>query len=118
MTPNTILSILTLKMYLGHVRLQGITNNLININLEKLQIKCGQNITISDIPKDEKHWTTTWLDHIFDICKKRRIKVEHETNFLAHVTKNKTVIDYTVQYNKTSFTLGRINQVRLYKRYC
>ena len=68
MKPNTVLSILALKLYFGHTRLHGSINNLININLEFLQVECGRNIALAEIPLNEKHWNKTWLDHIFEIC--------------------------------------------------
>lgn len=55
MKPNTILAILTLKLYFGHTRLNSNTNNFITVGLQKLQVECGQNKSIEDIPSKEKH---------------------------------------------------------------
>ena len=116
MEPNTIIAALALKLYFGHTRLQSETNLLIESNLEKLQVEIGRNNAIEEIPLDEKHWNRTWLDHVFELYQKRNIKVERDTNFLSNITRNKTIMDYAVGYNKTSVTIGRINHIRLFKK--
>ena len=59
MTPNTMLAILALKLYFGHTRLQGETNDIIEYNLERLKIEIGRNIALEDIPILEKYWNRT-----------------------------------------------------------
>ena len=112
---NTILEILTLKQYFGHTCLQSQTNDLINASLENLQIECGRNIRLEEIPQLEKWWNRTYLDSVFEACSRRGIHVERNTNFLQDITKNKTIMDYAVEYKSVPVALGRINQVRLYK---
>ena len=116
MTPETITEILTLKLYFGHTRLEGNTDDLITAELEKIQVEYGRNVPFAEVPDDEKWWPRTWLDRVFLSCLHRDIQVEREINFLKNVTSNKTIIDFAVMYNKTAVTLGRINQVRSYKK--
>lgn len=113
---NTILTSLHLKLYFGHTRLQGECNRLIDVNFEELQVECGQNCDFSEIPDSQKTWNRTWIDHVFHQCQKRNINVERCTNFLADITTNLTVIDYAVRYTKSNVVLGRINQVRRFKK--
>ena len=57
MMPNTILLILTLKLYFGHTHLQGQTNQAIEASLEHLQVECGCNIALEKILEDENTGT-------------------------------------------------------------
>lgn len=116
MTPETITEILALKFYFGHTRLEGNINDLITAELEKLQVECGMNVPFATVADDEKWWPRTWLDRVFSLCLHRNIQVEREINFLKEITSNKTIMDYAIMYKKTAVTLGRINQVRLYKK--
>ena len=59
MTPNTILEILSLKLYFGHTRLNSNTNQLIEVNLQNLQIESGRNIPFESIPQSEEFWPIT-----------------------------------------------------------
>ena len=55
-TPNTILTILALKLYFSHNRLKSTTNDSIEAKLEKLQIEIGRNLEVAEIPTKEKYW--------------------------------------------------------------
>ena len=110
-----MLEILALKLYFGHTCLDSQTNQLISTSLENLQIEYGINMRLEDIPESKKWWNRTHVDSAFEACYKRNIQVENQTNFLKNITENKTTMDYAVLCNPVSFTLGRINQVRLCK---
>ena len=51
MRPNTILTILGMKLYFGHTRLQSNTNDLINHSLQTHEVEAGRGI------KNEKNIT-------------------------------------------------------------
>ena len=111
MRPSTILAILALKLYFGHNYLQSNCNRLINVNLEEVFVKCGQNCNFVEIKADEKTWKRTWIDTIFKHCQKRKKPVEHNTNFLESITKNPIVMDFVSKYTTLNVTRGKINQV-------
>ena len=116
MRPNTILTSLALKLYIGHTRLNSPTNDLITANLQMVQVEAGRNINFEDIDPNTRTWNETWIDRVFSECRKREISVERETNFLKDVTRNRTVMDFAVDFADSKITLGRINQVRKYKK--
>ena len=50
------------------------------------------------------------------MCQSRGVNIERCINFLVDIIRNPTVMDYAIKYNNIAVTLGRINQVRLYKK--
>lgn len=109
MALNTILEILSLKLFFRHTRLDSNTNKLIEVNLQNLQRESGRNVSFEAIPEDEKWWPTTWVYRVLEKCHKRGLIVEHQINYIAKITKNKTIMDYAVEYKKTKVLSGRIN---------
>jgi len=116
MRPNTILTILSMKLYFGYTRLRSNTNDLIEHSLQTYEVEAGRSIRYWEIFPTEKSWCTTWIDNIMHEFQKRNIVVEQDTGSIRKITTNKTIMDVAVEYTKYLQIIGYINQVRRYKK--
>jgi hypothetical protein len=120
MSPTTIISSLALKMYIGHNRYRSELSKVIRINEENA--RCFYGYSESMININCQYWPEKmiWSDEIKDKLTKRDLMLHNCVNERSWVSKNKTIMDYAVEYvterELTKKTLQAINHVRLYKR--
>lgn len=118
--PCTVLSILTLKQYFGHMRMGSDTSNITKANEELLQLENGRSKHHMDIRQSEKYWTRTWIDEASDQCNKRTIQIQNRDVHANETTTNATIMDYACTYvrekrNSKEIT-EMINHVRMHKQ--
>ena len=118
--PSTILTILSLKLYLGHRRNQDDISKQIIINEKEAHFQYGYNKEILEIDSKYKPSNQIWSDEIGQRLIDRRIKLCNVEESKYVKTTNKTIMDYAIEYAKEKEMdekiIQLINHVRLYKR--
>ena len=118
--PNTILTILSLKLHLGHRRHQDATSKQIINNEKEAQFQHGFKNGILEIEEDYKPQNKTWSDEVAQRLLDRGIKIKNLKDERYAKTVNKTIIDYAVEHVKEKGidrqTIAPINHVRICKR--
>jgi len=118
--PSTILTILSLKLYLGHRRNNNYIAKQISINERNAMFEYGHNNSILKVDSRVKPDKIIWSNEIVDRLLKQKIELIN-TNQLQYVeTKNKAIMDLAIEYvqsNRLSEKIiALINHVRLYKK--
>jgi len=117
MKPNTIIAILKLKSYIGNKRRLGNAAESIKIQEEYLEIDADRPVILGEDPK-KRYWKKGWIDEINDELWKRNMILESDDTKTTQ-TKNKTVMQYAIEYvnikKKNQNELWQINYVRLKK---
>ena len=118
MTPLTIIAMLKAKLYLGNVRAKGVTNEAVQLHEEMVAVKAGRKVQIGGEQK-YRYWNSTWIDEVSNVFKKRQIHL-HQMERSCLKTRNKTVMDYALEYvqvkNLKQKVLDHLNFVRLKKQ--
>jgi len=80
MSPNTIISTLALKLYLGHNRSKSELSKVININEENARLFYGYSGHILNVELENKPNVITWSDEIQHMLSSRELKIVNRTN--------------------------------------
>lgn len=117
MMPSTLIAVLKLKAYIGNKRRLGNTAKSIKIQEEYQEIEAGRTISLGENPKF-RYWKKGWIDKVNDELWHRQIRLE--TSEVKEIqTKNKTVMQYAIEYvevnGRNQNELQQINYVRLKK---
>jgi len=114
------LTILSLKLYLGHHRNQDDISKQIIINEKEAHFQYGYNKEILEIDSKYKPSNQIWSDEIGQRLIDRGIKLRNVEESKYVKTTNKTIMDYAIEYAKEKEMdekiIPLINHVRLYKR--
>ena len=120
MSPNTIISTLALKLYLGHNRSKSELSKVININEENARLFYGYSGHVLNMELENKPKVVTWSDEIQQMLCSRELKIVNRTNERKWMSKNKTIMDYAIKYvNEKELDYGiveAINHVRIFKQ--
>ena len=120
MTPNTIMSSLALKLYVGHKRYKSELATIIRINEENARVFYGYSKSIMEVERRYKPEKIIWSDEIQDILGKRNLQMINCVQEKKWISKNKTIMDYAIEYvEQNELTMKyteAINHVRIYKR--
>ena len=118
--PSTILTILSLKLYLGHKRKEDEIAKQISINEMNTQFQYGFGNNILDIDHMTKPENKIWSDEIGRRLSERSIKLTNEKQTKYISSKNKTIMDFAVEYVKrqgmSTKVIAPLNHVRLFKQ--
>ena len=118
--PSTMILILSMRLYAGHVRAGDRISNIIRINEENAMFQNGYSSNVLKAPERDDKEVATWSEEIGWELQKRGIEIinNQETNQIN--TTNKTIMDYAQQYRlekeESKLIIPPINQVRVYKR--
>ena len=75
MKPSTIITVLALKLYLGHRRNEDEIAKQIGINKRNASFQYGYNKNIMAIPRKEKPSNGIWSDDIAEMLNNREIEI-------------------------------------------
>ena len=118
MAPSTIIAILKLKQYIGHSRKRGNAGKAIQMQEEYRRIEAGRRIQLGENPK-HRYWKKTWIDEVSDELWKRNMVLGNPSDSHHKETRNKTVMQYAIEYVEQAKLnkdiLKQINYVRLKK---
>jgi len=118
--PSTMILILSMRLYAGHVRAGDRISNIIRINKENAMFQNAYSSNVLKAPERDDKEVATWSEEIGWELQKRGIEIinNQETNQIN--TTNKTIMDYAQQYRlekeESKLIIPPINQVRVYKR--
>ena len=96
--PTTIMTILSLKLYLGHLRFEDEVSKQIRVNESNAQFQYGFSDDILCTEDKQKPANKTWSDEIAQRLHTRKITVENKPPSIYITTKNKTIMDYACKY--------------------
>jgi len=116
MAPRTIMSVLALKLYLSHQRGETRISRLININEDNARLYYGFAASIIDSKLEWNPGKCSWSDEIRLMLRSRNLEIINRINETKWITKNKTIMDYAIQYSNDLIIVEAINHVRLYKK--
>ena len=120
MAPNTIISVLALKLYIGHNRVKSEISKMIKINEENARLFYGYSDNVMDVELENKPNIVTWSDEVQHMLSCRDLKIINRTNDNIWISKNESIMDYVVKYvkeKKYSYdVVEAINHVRLFKK--
>ena len=97
MSPRTIIDILKLKLFIGNKQKTGNAYDSIKIQEDYQQIEASRNITIGE-NSELRYWKETWIDEVNDLLWEQKLRLESPSEESFFDTKNKTVIEYTIDY--------------------
>ena len=120
MKHSMIITVLALKLYLGHRRNEDEIAKQIGINERNASFQYGYNKNIMAILRKEKPSNGIWSDDIIEILNNREIEIVNKEQILYIATRNESIMNYAAKYmnykklNKK--ILLRINYVRSFKQ--
>ena len=100
MKPSTIITVLALKLYLGHRRNEDKIAQQIGINKRNTSFQYGYKRNIMEIFREGKLLRGIWSDDIAEMINKRNIKLINTEKMSYIETRNNTIMDYAVKYLK------------------
>ena len=108
------------KWYLENSRANNNTGALIRSIKELMIIITGITKHSLEVTKAERYWLIGWIDLIAIHLQEWNIIIKNIFYNAAIIIKNKTIIDYAIDYASTrkqwKERVGKINKVRLYKK--
>jgi len=120
MKPSTIIAVLALQSYFGHMRMEGVTAQMVNILEENKVVQYGYMSNIMEILREYKIEQTTWCDEIAQMTNERNLEVLNRDCQSMLETSNKSIMEYVMVYiqemNNSTKVVPPINHIRLYKR--
>ena len=116
MAPRTIMSILALKLYVSYQRGETRVSKMININEDNIRLHYGFKTSVIDSNLEWNPSVQTWSDEIRLILRSRQLEVINRVNETKWLTKNKTIMDFAVEYSNQLNIVEAINHVRIYKK--
>jgi len=96
--PSTIISILALKLYIGHKRKEDKISRIIEINKKNTNYQYEYNEDIIKTPRNKKSKNLIWSDEIAQILENRKIAFENVTTSQYIKTANKSIMDLAHEY--------------------
>lgn len=96
MAPNTIMSVLALKLYLSHQRSKTRISKLININEENIRLHHGFSASVTESRLKWCPAINTWSDEIRLILRSRKLDLINRMNETKWISMNKTIMDYAI----------------------
>ena len=98
MKPSSILTILSLKLYLGHKRHEDIIANQLEVNERNVAFQHRYNKNVFEVKRKLKPNQITWSDEVGEGLESRNIVLVN-ANLTQHIkTKNKTIMDLAAAY--------------------
>ena len=120
LSPRTIIDTLSLKLYLGHQRMNSKVSEIMQINEDNARVSYGYSKGVLETDRKIKPNQITWSDEIQVKLNRRSLKIENRRNEPEWISKNMTIMDYASQYIEVeglnNKRIAPINHVRLYKR--
>ena len=120
MKPSTILTILSLKLYLGHKRHEDIIANQLEVNERNVAFQYGYNKNVLEVKRKLKPNQITWSDEIGERLESRNVVFVNANLTQCIRTKNKAMMDLAAAHaeskNMSEKIIAPINQVRLFKK--
>jgi len=120
MAPNTIMSILALKLYVGHNRIKSEISKMIRINEENSRLFYGYSGHVLDVELKNKPKVVTWSDEVQNMLSSRGLKIVNRINERKWMSKNESIMDYAIKYVKAEEldynVVEAINHVRIFKK--
>ena len=98
MSPNTIISVLALKLYLGHNRSKSELSKVININEENARLFYGYSGHVLNVELENKPKVVIWSDEIQHMLSSRKLNIVNRTNERKWMSKNESIMDKSMQY--------------------
>ena len=118
MLPSTLIAMLKIKLYVGNIRKLGHATDSIKMQEDYQEIEAGRNIRLGENPK-MRYWKKTWIDEVSEELWKRQATFQTSVEQRKQRTKNKTVMEYAIEYvnlyDKKQDDLWNINYVRMKK---
>ena len=99
MAPRTIMNVLALKLYVGHMRGELRVSKMIKINEDNVRFYYGFSAEVIDPRLEWNPAVMTWSNEIRLMLKSRRMQLINRINESKWITKNKTIMDYAIQYS-------------------
>jgi len=119
MAPSTIIDSLALKAYVSHQRGESNISKIIQILEQNVWLQYGYYMLVMETPKRMKPKQLIWSDKVQHKLEKWQIMLINRLNEKDRITRNKTIMDYAVEYAKRENAADRereaINHVRIYK---
>ena len=120
MAPSTVLDILAIRAYVGHQRGESGVSKIIQILEQNAWLQYGYSTSIIDTTRENKPKQLIWSDEVQFKLEKRQIKLINRLNEEKLITRNKTIMDYAIEYGKRDEAVDgereAINHVRIYKK--
>jgi len=120
LAPSTIVDILSVKLYMGHQRMNSRVSKMIQINEDNVKASYGYSKSVMETKRKYKPNEITWNDEIQVKLEKRQLTIHNRTNEPKWMSRNNTIMDYAVKYIEAERLqekiLAPINHVRLHKR--
>ena len=120
LAPRTIVDILSLKLYLGHQRMQSKVAKIIQINEDNARLSYGYSRSVLETKRIHKPEKVIWCNEIQAKLDRRRLSMENRINEVKWISTNLTIMDYAIKYvdrqRLNENILAPINQIRIHKR--
>ena len=116
---STIIIILILKLYLGHMRKDDRIAWIIKINEENAYIQYGYSNQILSLLRKYKLEIGIWSDDVGEMLESREISLINKED-VKSISSNKTIMDYAKEYVEeeklSTKIIPSINHIRIYKK--
>ena len=120
MRPSTIVAMLKLQLYFGHMRMSDYASKMITTieDNENFHHACDKDVmTVKSTFKMEQ---TTWCDEVSDLLIERNLSVANPRHNELIETQNLTIMEYAIKHAKendlSKMLIRPINHMRYYKQ--